>query len=751
MDGLAPAHPDVVRGIIAGEWLRADAVAPVLGAVTLRSHQVDAVRRLRAIIGRHGGALLGDEVGLGKTYVALAVARFHARPLVVAPASLRPMWLDSARRAGVAIQFVSMESLSRSTPTARENDLIVVDEAHHFRTPSSARYRSLTELTARSRVLLVSATPLHNKAGDMVALLALFLGSVARSLSDAEIARFVVRRGQHEAAASFPRVHQPVHLELPRNAGLLRRLLALPPPIPPKDGGIAAAMLTHTLVRLWASSDAALREGLRRRLAKAIGLRQALEAGRYPTRSELAAWTYAEGSVQLSFAGLLASQDPPESAGLLEAVLKHEYTLVELLAKLPRDSAADSARVAHLRALRREHGDAKIVAFSQFSVTVAMYYRALARSGGTAMLTSRGARIASGAITRREALERFAPGALNAPPPGPAEEISLLIATDLLSEGVNLQDASVVVHLDLPWTAATLEQRVGRVARLGSRCSEVFVYAIAPPAASEQLLRAESIIRRKAMLADTHLGVSRIPPLFTRAGPVPRSEVEDGEAIRRTLSGWAGRGSVEDESRPVWAAVTAKLDALVALLAVRGKTVLLAGDTAAVSTSCRIVREVVDAANGDPASIPSSDVAAVLARLRRWLSSELAAQDARGALVARTALSRRIAARLARQLSLCPRHARIGLSVRVAALHERLQRPLTLGIEREIEAVLESGEASDLAAALDRIIGTAEQEQLDEESSLRAVLILKSRSGPEREDRESPELHHPSFTAATNA
>jgi superfamily II DNA or RNA helicase len=737
VDGLTPAHPDVVRRIIAGEWLRADAVSPVLGTVTLRSHQVDAVRRLRAIIGRHGGALLCDEVGLGKTYVALAVARFHARPLVVAPASLQPMWLDSAHRAGVAIRFVSMESLSRSVPAARENDLVVVDEAHHFRTPSSARYENLTKLAARSRVLLVSATPIHNKAEDMAALLALFLGSAARNLSDAESARFVVRRSQHEAADSFPRVHQPVRLELPDDARLLRRLLTLPPPIPPKDGGIAAAMVTHTLIRLWASSDAALREGLRRRLAKAIGLRQALETGRYPTRTELAAWTYAEGSVQLSLAGLLASGDPPQSAELLEAVLRHEHALIELLAKLPRASTGDFARIEHLRGLRRKHGDAKIVAFSQFSVTVTMYYRALARAGGTAMLTSRGARIASAGITRREALERFAPGALNAPPPKPTEEICLLITTDLLSEGVNLQDASVVVHLDLPWTAATLEQRVGRVARLGSRRSDVFVYSIVAPAASEQLLRAESIIRRKSRLADTRLGASRIPPLFPRAAPVSGSEVEDAEAIRRTLASWAERASLQAESRPVFAAVTAKLDALLVLLTVRGRTTLLAGDAGAESTSCRVIREVVDAASGDPASLRSGDVAAVLARLRRWLGSELASQDARGVVVARTALSRRIAARLARQLSLCPRHQRIGLAARVAALHERLQRPLTLGIEREIEARLESGDTSDLVAALEEIIGTVEQDQPDEECSVRAVLILKSSSGSEREDRES--------------
>ncbi len=743
MDRVEPAHPDVVRRIIAGEWLRAAAISPLLGSVRLRSHQVDAAQRLRAIIERHGGALLCDEVGLGKTYVALALARFHARPLVVAPASLRSMWLDSARKAGVEIQVVSMESLSRSTPVARDNDLVVVDEAHHFRTPSSARYKSLTALAARSRLLLLSATPIHNKAADMAALLALFLGSAAASISEAETARFLVRRSQHEAADSFPRVRPPVRLGLHDDARLLRTLLAIPPPLPPRDGGIAVAMVAHTLIRLWASSDAALREGLRRRLAKAIGLRQALEAGRYPTRAELAAWTYAEGSVQLGLAGLLASANPPRPAKLLEAVLRHEHALIDLLAKLPRASTADFARTEALRALRWRHGEAKIVAFSQFSGTVAMYYHALARAGGAAMLTSRGGRIASARITRREALERFAPDALDALPPKPTEEISLLIATDLLSEGVNLQDASVVVHLDLPWTAATLEQRVGRVARLSSRRNEIFVYSIDPPASSEQLLRAESIIRRKSRLVDTRLGSSRIPPLFPRVASMSGSEIEDAEAVRRTLAKWTAHQSPRDVQRPVCAAVEANIDALLALLRVRGRTTLLAADAAAESTSWRVIREVVDAANGDPAPLQSGDVAAALTRLRRWIGSELASQDARGGFVARTALSRRIPAGLARQLSLCPRHERVGLSARIAAIHDRLQRPLTLGIEREIEATLGSGEADDLAAALERIVGTAGQEQIDEDSSVRAVLVLKSRSSPRAGRRGIQEVTGP--------
>lgn len=735
MDRLERAHPDTVRRIIAGEWLGADAISSVLGSVRLRPHQLDAARRLRGMIESHGGALLCDEVGLGKTYVALAIAAPHARPLVVGPASLRGMWLEAAGRTQVRIRYVSQESLSRSVTAQRDHDFMVVDEAHHFRTTSTTRYGALAKLAARSPMLLVSATPVHNKAEDLTALIQLFLGSAARALSKEQAARLIVRRGQREAGDLFPRVHTPVRLDLPQDSRLLAALLALPPPIPPKDGGMAAAIVTQTLVRLWASSDAALREGLRKRLAKAIAIRQALEAGHYPTRHELAAWTYAECSVQLGFADLLAPGAFVGSSALLDAVIEHERKLVELLAALPRDSIADAARVEHLRAIRRGHAATKVVAFSQFSGTVAMYHRGLARSGGTAMLTSHGARIASGLIPGREALERFAPAASNVTPPKPGQEITLLIATDLLSEGVNLQDASVIVHLDLPWTAATLEQRVGRVARLGSRCRDAFVYHIAPPAASADVLRAESIIRRKTMLADADVGPCCIPPLFARIEPVRRSDVADAESVRRVLRLWATHAAVERTTRCGWAAVAADRDGLLALVTVRGKAMLIAGDGALLSTAPARIRDIADAAGGAPVCILPDDVASARAHIRRWMDNELAVEDA-GRSLAVPALARRIAAGLARQLSTCARHERPRLSERVAALRERIQAPLSLGIEREIQAVLQS-RTEGLVAALERIIGPARPEKHDAESGIRAMLILKCVSDPERVARES--------------
>src|SRR5207249_5044257 len=89
---------------------------------------------------------------------------------------------------------------------------------------------------------------------------------------------------------------------------------------------------------------------------------------------------------------------------------------------------------------------------------------------------------------RGEVLRAFAPRAQGAPSPAPALETDVLIATDLLSEGLNLQDAVRVIHYDLPWSPARLTQRVGRIDRAGSPHARIETITLlpAPPLARSE-------------------------------------------------------------------------------------------------------------------------------------------------------------------------------------------------------------------------------------------------------------------------
>src|SRR5690606_8363703 len=112
--------------------------------------------------------------GLGKTYVAIAVAAAARAPLIVAPASLRDMWRDALAAATVRAEWTSYERLSRGAmPVTGPHDLVILDEAHHARTPTTRRYARLASLAAGARLLLLSATPIHNSLDDLTALFAL--------------------------------------------------------------------------------------------------------------------------------------------------------------------------------------------------------------------------------------------------------------------------------------------------------------------------------------------------------------------------------------------------------------------------------------------------------------------------------------------------------------------------------------------------------------------------------------------------
>src|SRR5439155_768222 len=132
-------------------------------------------------LGRHGGALLADAVGLGKSYVALAVALALSEPFaLVVPAVLVRQWRGLLERYDADAPIITHESLSVNPcrplpPSTAPYRLFVVDEAHRFRNPLTNRYRALAKLVVGARVLLVTATPVHNRIADLFHLFRLFL------------------------------------------------------------------------------------------------------------------------------------------------------------------------------------------------------------------------------------------------------------------------------------------------------------------------------------------------------------------------------------------------------------------------------------------------------------------------------------------------------------------------------------------------------------------------------------------------
>ncbi|MGH7127602.1 MAG: C-terminal helicase domain-containing protein [Planctomycetaceae bacterium] len=163
--------------------------------------------------------------------------------------------------------------------------------------------------------------------------------------------------------------------------------------------------------------------------------------------------------------------------------------------------------MAALRALLFDQlGDEKVLVFTEFRETAVELWHAFVTAGGIGLIHGDAAFLGSLRAGRREVVQRFAPLANGSIPPPPREAVRVLIATDVLSEGLNLQDATHVVSYDLPWNPVRLMQRIGRIDRLGSRHATVYAHHFLPDAGLDAVLGLLERLRRK--LAAIRSGLS---------------------------------------------------------------------------------------------------------------------------------------------------------------------------------------------------------------------------------------------------
>jgi superfamily II DNA or RNA helicase len=642
---------------MAKAYLASPSIRATLGKVQLAPHQVDAASRVMALLAQCGGAVLADATGLGKTFVAIAVARLHPPALIVAPAALRGMWQESLGRAEVSASVESYESTSRGWRDAQPPALLILDEAHHARNPGTRRYAVLADLAWGARVLLLTATPVHNRRRDLRALIALFLGSRADRMTDDELLQVIVRRNSGAVGGQMPVVSRPHWLKVPSDPETLRTIAVLPPAVSVSDGAPAHALLVLGLIRAWSSSEAALRETLRRRLRRAASLEAALESGHLPNRRELAAWPVIDDAIQLGFPELLLRKterdvDIERIRGTLREHVEGVRTIIRCLDRSA--GAADDARAAALGSLTQRHGSVPIVAFSQFADTAMTTFRRCVHRGGAALVTGRGARIASGPVSVDEIVTAF--DSAHARSTSAAMPLSLLVATDVLSEGLSLRRAGVLVHLDLPWTMARLEQRVGRLRRLGSDHGTIAVYAIGPPVSARELMPVLRALQRKTRVATAIVGDSELQsslPLLGNRLAVATSalgRVDAHEKLRATMKRWLDEG--QGRAVPAGEAVTGTAPTL-ALIASEGTHRLVAAVDSVVTESPDAVLRAVELLGTEQSAPPVSiDWPGVVAPIVRWL------EEQRGRELARLATD-----------SPSPAHATL-----LRMLHELLQR-----------------------------------------------------------------------------
>lgn len=591
---------------------------------------------------RHGGCIIADSVGLGKTFEALAIIKYYElrndRVLVLVPKRLRDNWTlycANDRRNSLAsdrfhYDVLNHTDLSRDSGTSGDidlahinwgnYDLVVIDESHNFRNKAThntheTRYgrlmRQIIKQGVKTRVLMLSATPVNNRLADLKNQIAFvtegndsalhehgissieatlrqaqlqfnrWLGSESQQRTPSRLLDMlgfdyfklldlltIARSRKHiekyygtQETGRFPERLKPINLKPDVDAaGEFRSIREINNEI--RRLTLAAyAPLRYVLPHKAEAYDAKYstqlqgREGFFRQVDREESLVNLLRVN-VLKRMESAVFSFALtlerqlADVEAILARIDAKEDAVDELDIQELdiddpdfesllvgskvkVLLQDVDCVRWRQDLTHDrnrlaaliTAArqvGAARDAKLRALRDliarkarqpfNSGNRKVLVFTAFADTAAYLYEQLAPWAleelglHSALVTGIGHNQTTVPTLRRDfvsIITAFSPRSKECPPELISEgEIDLLIATDCVSEGQNLQDCDMVVNYDIHWNPVRIIQRFGRIDRLGSTNESIQLVNLWPNLELEEYINLERRVSGRMVLLD---------------------------------------------------------------------------------------------------------------------------------------------------------------------------------------------------------------------------------------------------------
>lgn len=481
-----------------------------LSGVEHLPHQVETVRKvLRHFRGR---VLLADEVGLGKTIEACMLLREYLlrgmvkRVLILVPAALVGQWHEELL-AKFHLDFAAAESSAGVKPafwadndlvlasmslakgrrhfeyaTAASWDLVIVDEAHHCKNRSTRNWQLVNSLQRR-HLFLLTATPVQNDLLELYNLLTLLEPGHLRTESDFK--KTYVRRGNPRDPRNRHRLRALLGEVMIRNTrGLVNINL------PPRYAQTFVVAPAEGESKLYRMLDSYLRwrcEGARRAADATAPASQAVSA---PPPED------AETPETPLFAPAATPQAPPAETpalahvndiprmrinSLLLAAGSHPAALLPALEDMAGEDhragpilqqargEGESAKERKLLELLRRAGEAKALVFANFRATLDRLSRVLGDAGIAHVVFSG----AQSAAEKADAVAAF------------RDRVGVMLCSQSGGEGHNLQFANTLINFDLPWNPMQIEQRVGRVHRIG-QTREVFIFNLCTAGSLEE-------------------------------------------------------------------------------------------------------------------------------------------------------------------------------------------------------------------------------------------------------------------------
>lgn len=553
--------------------------------------QKNAVDQSLTMFEEHGGIILADVVGLGKTYVGTALLKYlqlnEYRPLIICPPALIGMWDKFCAEYEVDAKILSRGKLSQERFELsqdyryKDRDLVLIDESHHFRNSGSRQYENLQQfMQARDAgAILLTATPYSNDAKDIQNQLMLFHRSEKTTIPPANatdlkkyfklvkdgkedlvnlLRNIMVRRTRRyvldhwgkededgrrylpigDQRKYFPeRKMQTSRYNINKAYGenyhaivgffssdneqltLARYSLGL---YVKKEyandeiykelgsaGKKLVGLIRMLLLKRMESSLEAFRQSIKNLISGHNIILKLLDKGKMPI-----------GDVSYKAMYYIARDDPdsiydPETIEEFERKmqkagetqykqeafdidrLKHDIRSdLEVFKKIDgmikEITWKNDGKLKQLQQMLRKYEGKKVLIFTEFATT-AQYLDKYVKWPGRKRQTD------SHTGDSIQCARLFDPdnNPSTEPRPDKSEEIDLLISTDVLSEGVNLQAGEVVINYDFHWNPTRLIQRAGRVDRIGSKNESVIVHNFLPDPEIEKKLGLEKLVDKK--------------------------------------------------------------------------------------------------------------------------------------------------------------------------------------------------------------------------------------------------------------
>jgi hypothetical protein len=269
-------------------------------------------------------------------------------------------------------------------------------------------------------------------------------------------------------------------------------------------GGTLRGLMRVLLFKRFESSVYAFRETVKRLLAAHKGFVAAMEGGKLPagkraerilTSSDLGGDAESEEELlkALGESGDAETYDVADfDTARLLADVKHDIDLLgKILALVEPITPEEDAKLQHLKEelAKPQMSEGKVLIFTQYADTARYLYDNINPEDENGRRRDDIDVIFSGDKSKERAVGRFSPTSNPEFVFGPGDtELSKLIATDVLSEGLNLQDCDKIINYDLHWNPVRLIQRFGRIDRIGTTYEEIYAYNFLPETGIEENL-----------------------------------------------------------------------------------------------------------------------------------------------------------------------------------------------------------------------------------------------------------------------